>query len=246
MAWAPPPRTNSSPQVIGGGRSTPATGRSTPVGGGVRPTSRNASLPSRPSLSGSLARSSSPTRLALGPGGVDQKSIITLSQLCTEDLDAKMREKTALAKLVADLKKSKMQYDIKVQKKQKELDSTVVKTMDMEKKLSLLNNSNRVSGAEVVGIAAENERLRQDVEQLRANLQEAAGAYDRECEEIEGLKQALQATRKDLTAESKLRDTVQQDLRASRTAQQLMVNRLDDIERRSRVLKSCVANTINQ
>ena len=37
-----------------------------------------------------------------------------------------------------------------------------------------------------------------------------------------------------------------EDLRASRTAQNLMINRLDDIERRNKALKNCVANAINR
>eukprot|EP00930_Biecheleria_cincta_P024399 TRINITY_DN17467_c0_g1_i1.p1 TRINITY_DN17467_c0_g1~~TRINITY_DN17467_c0_g1_i1.p1 ORF type:complete len:248 (-),score=45.66 TRINITY_DN17467_c0_g1_i1:68-724(-) len=211
------------------------TGRSTPTLG--RPGG------SRPSVSGSVRGTSPTQRLTIGP--VDDKNIITLSQLCTEDLDAKMREKKALNKMLEDLKRSKMQYDNKFSKKKKEVDSATVETMQMDKKLQAVNNSNRVTAAELAGIQNENERLRQDVEALRANLSEVLAAYERECEEIESLKQTLQSTRKELMVETKQRDIVQQDLRASRTAQTLMVHRLDDIERRNRVLKTCVANTIN-
>jgi len=169
-----------------------------------------------------------------------------MSQLCTEDLDAKTREKSALSKQMADLKRGKLQYDTKLQKKKKEDDSAIVQTMDMEKKLQALNNGNRVATAELSGLGSENERLRQDIDTLRSHLQEATTAYERECEALEGLKQALQATRKELAAETKQRDVVQQDLRASKTAQTLMINRLDDIERRNKALKNCVANAINR
>mmetsp|Transcript_12014 Transcript_12014/g.21300 ORF Transcript_12014/g.21300 Transcript_12014/m.21300 type:complete len:238 (-) Transcript_12014:57-770(-) len=236
MAWAPPPRAGS-----GGSQARHAGGRSTPT---LSRPPTNGSMPSRPSV-GSVGRSSSPQRLSVAASGVDDKSIITLSQLCTEDLDAKLREKNDLIKLMNDLKKSKTQYDIRIAKKKKEFDQTTVQTMEMDKRLGATTNSNRVSSAEVAGLMGENSRLKQDVETLRANLTEAIAAYERECEEIEGLKQALQQTRKDLGAETRTRDMVQQDLRASRTAQTLMINRLDDIERRSRVLKNTVANTIN-
>ncbi|CAE7203192.1 PBC1 [Symbiodinium natans] len=163
-----------------------------------------------------------------------------------KDLDAKMREKTALTKQVADLKRSKLQYETKLQKKKKDDDSAVVQTIDLEKKLQTINNSNRVATAELSGLGSENERLRQDIDALRSHLQEATTAYERECEALEGLKQALQATRKELAAETKQRDIVQQDLRASRTAQNLMINRLDDIERRNKALKNCVANALHR
>ncbi|CAK9073632.1 Proteasome subunit beta type-3 [Durusdinium trenchii] len=178
--------------------------------------------------------------------GLDHKSIVAMSQLCTEDLDAKMREKSALSKQLADLKRAKLQYDTKLQKKKKEDDSVIVQTMDMEKKLQTLNNSNRVATAELSGLGAENERLRQDIDALRSHLQEATVAYETECEALKGLKQALQATRKELAAETKQRDVVQQDLRASRTAQTLMINRLDDIERRNKALKNCVASAMSR
>ncbi|CAJ1338916.1 unnamed protein product [Effrenium voratum] len=172
--------------------------------------------------------------------GMDHKNIVAMSQLCTEELESKMKEKAALSKKLADLKRAKLQYDGKLQKKKKENDSSVVQTMDMEKKLQAVNNSNRVATAELAGLGSENERLRADIDALRSHLQEATTAYEREGEALEGLKQALQATRKELAAETKQRDVVQQDLRASRTAQNLMINRLDDIERRNKALKNCV------
>ncbi|CAK9061393.1 unnamed protein product [Durusdinium trenchii] len=211
-----------------------------------------AALSSRTSVSSRGAPGTSPqpgsirAQRPMSVSGLDHKSIVAMSQLCTEDLDAKMREKSALSKQLADLKRAKLQYDTKLQKKKKEDDSVIVQTMDMEKKLQTLNNSNRVATAELSGLGAENERLRQDIDALRSHLQEATVAYETECEALEGLKQALQATRKELAAETKQRDVVQQDLRASRTAQTLMINRLDDIERRNKALKNCVASAMSR
>eukprot|EP00933_Yihiella_yeosuensis_P056465 TRINITY_DN5565_c1_g3_i1.p1 TRINITY_DN5565_c1_g3~~TRINITY_DN5565_c1_g3_i1.p1 ORF type:complete len:247 (-),score=47.69 TRINITY_DN5565_c1_g3_i1:117-809(-) len=225
---APQPR--AAKAATNGGHSSPerrSTTSNSSVGAGNRP---------RP------PRSSSPQFVA---NIVDQKSIMQMSQLCTEELDAKMREKSALTKHLKDLKISKMQYDNKLQKKKRDYDSAVVQTMEMDKKLQAISNGNRVMGAELTGLVSENDRLRAEVEALRADLAEASTAYERECEEIEGLKQALYATRKELANETRNRDTVQQDLRASKTAQTLMINRLDDIEKRNRALKTCVANTIN-
>ena len=112
--------------------------------------------------------------------GLDHKSIVAMSQICTEDaentacachlalsflipatedLDAKMREKSSLTKQLAELKRSKLQcpgkllwqstqwrdgssdiqrqrrvanrYETKLQKKKKDDDSAVVQTIDL-------------------------------------------------------------------------------------------------------------------
>lgn len=178
-------------------------------------------------------------------GEVDQRSIIQLSQACTEELDVKTREKNALMKLLSDLKKKKMQADAKLGKKKRETDQAIVQTMDLEKKLNSINNSNRLMTAELTGLRSENERLEGDVEILRKDFSDATCNYDEKCAEVEKLRRMLHSYRKEIGVETKHRDNVQQDLRASRTAQNLMIHRLDDMEKRNRALKSCVASTIN-
>lgn len=158
----------------------------------------------------------------------------------------KMREKNALSKLLAELKRKKMMYDAKGEKKKREVDCTVVQTMDMEKKLSVLNNGNKTMGAELAGLNAENMKLENEVEALRRDLKEASENYDKEVSEIEKMRRMLYSYRKEVNAEAKQRDNVQQDLRASRTAQSLMINRLDDMEKRNRALKTCLVNAFNK
>merc|ERR1712061_269776 len=136
-----------------------------------------------------------------------------------------------------------MQYDAKISKKRREVDSTVVLTMDMEKKLQSVTGSNKMVIAELAGLRVENERLGAEVEILKNDLKEATSNYDHEVQEVEKLKQILHTYRKEINAETKQRDSVQQNLRASRTAQNLMINRLDDMEKRNRALKTCLADT---
>jgi chromosome segregation ATPase len=176
---------------------------------------------------------------------LDHRSIIALSQQCTEDLTVKMREKNALSDLLSELKKKKMQYDARTGKKKREVDTTVVQTMEMEKKLQQLNNANKMMNAELSGLRKANELLEGEVEHLRQNFKEATLNYEKECSDVETVKRRLYSYRKEINGESKLRESVQQDLRASRTAQSLMINRLDDMEKRNRALKTCVANTFN-
>lgn len=178
-------------------------------------------------------------------GELDHHSIISLSQSCSEELDVKLREKNELARLLSELKKKTMQYDAKIAKRRRDNDSTVVQAMEMEKKLQNLQNSNRMVGAEMAGLRSESERLGVEVEHLKVDLKEATHSYEKECAEVERLKQMLQTYRKEISAETKQRDNVQQDLRQSRTAQNLMINRLDDMEKRNRALRSRVADTFN-
>lgn len=176
---------------------------------------------------------------------LDHKNIVVLSQSCTEDVDIKLREKSALAKLLSDLKKKKMQYDAKIAKKRREVDSTIVQTMEMEKKLQSIKSNNKMVESEVSGLRLENDRLTTEVDHLRRDLKEANASFDKECQEVEKLKQMLGTYRKELNIEMKARDNVQQDLRASRTAQSLMIDRVDEMEKRNRALKTCVADTFN-
>mmetsp|Transcript_64248 Transcript_64248/g.114095 ORF Transcript_64248/g.114095 Transcript_64248/m.114095 type:complete len:222 (+) Transcript_64248:129-794(+) len=204
--------------------------------GGVRAVSPRGSRPS--------ARSPSPTP-GLRNNDLDPKSIIAHCQATTEDLDVKMREKIALSKLLAELKKKKMMYDAKGEKKKREVDSTVVQTIEMEKKLAALNNGNKTMGAELAGLRAENEKMEAEVEALRRDFKEASENYEKEVSEIEKMRRTLYSYRKEVNAEAKQRDNVQQDLRASRTAQSLMINRLDNMEKRNRALKTCLVNAFN-
>jgi len=157
----------------------------------------------------------------------------------------KTREKNALSKHLADLKKKKLQYEAKIMKKRKEVDSTVVKTLELEQKLQTAMNSNRMLNGELSGLLVENQRLASEVEELRQNYKQVAASFEQECTDVEKLTQTLHNYRKEITAEAKQRDIVQQELRVSKTAQNLMINRLDDMEKRSRALKSCVADTFN-
>merc|ERR1711879_694526 len=126
-----------------------------------------------------------------------------------------------------------------------EADSTTVQTMEMAKKLEGLNASNRMMQAELSGLRSETERLEAEVEELREQFKEASANYDRVCMDVEKDKRMLNNYRKEINAEAKQRDNVQSDLRASRTAQSLMINRLDDMEKRNRALKTCVADIFN-
>mmetsp|Transcript_84707 Transcript_84707/g.152703 ORF Transcript_84707/g.152703 Transcript_84707/m.152703 type:complete len:240 (+) Transcript_84707:52-771(+) len=238
MAWAPSPRTNGTRPEASSPSGTrlrnPGTQSLGRLLASARPNYGRSPSPQRPSA-----------MAVRHVDQVDEKSILALSQMCTEELDTRMREKNALTKFLADVKRSKQTYETKIQRKKRDSDSVTVQTMDLDKKLQGINGSNRVTAAEVGGICTENEKLRVEVEAIKVDLVEANAAWERECEEIEGLKQAIYATRKELSNEAKHRDTVQQDLRVNRTAQTLMVNRLDDITRRNRILKTTVANTIN-
>merc|ERR1719199_569056 len=213
---------------------TPGSGRQSTAPSSVRSSNRGLGP----------QRSSSPTQ-RINMNELDHRSIIALSQQCTEELTIKMREKNSLADLLSDLKKKKMQYDARGGKKKREVDTAVVQTLEMEKKLQTLSNSNKMMTSELTGLRKENENMEAEVEDLRRSLKEASQSYQKECDEVDRVKQLLYSYRKEINAEAKLRDNVQQDLRASRTAQSLMINRLDDMEKRNRALKTCVANTFN-
>eukprot|EP00929_Paragymnodinium_shiwhaense_P069953 TRINITY_DN35360_c0_g2_i1.p1 TRINITY_DN35360_c0_g2~~TRINITY_DN35360_c0_g2_i1.p1 ORF type:complete len:240 (+),score=53.56 TRINITY_DN35360_c0_g2_i1:82-801(+) len=189
------------------------------------------------------ARSASPPKMNLNE--LDHKAIVALSQQTTDELEVKQREKSALTKLLAELKRRKLTMDGKVSKKHRDIDQTIVQTMEMNKKLENIAASNKMMSSELAGLRSENERMEAEVEQLRANFQEATVTYDKECVNVEKAKRLLYNYRKEISAETKQRDNIQSDLRASRTAQLLMINRLDEMEKRSHALRSCVANTFS-
>mmetsp|Transcript_51713 Transcript_51713/g.80740 ORF Transcript_51713/g.80740 Transcript_51713/m.80740 type:complete len:232 (+) Transcript_51713:173-868(+) len=192
-----------------------------------------------------IARSPSPMAGRINMNELDHSSIIALSQTCTEELTNKMREKDALVSFLAELKKKKLQFDARSGKKKREVDTAIVQTIELEKKLQTATNTNKMMSAELAGLRKDNERLENDVEYLRKALAEGTEKFDIECSEVERVRRMLHSYRKEINAEAKNRDNVQQDLRASRTAQSLMINRLDDMAKRNLALKRCVANTFN-
>jgi len=230
-----------------GGRSRPHPGG----GGGSRGylnttpgSARHSTAPSSVRSSGRLVRSPSP-QSRIDVNHFDHDSIMTMSQQCTEDLSIKMREKNALADLLSELKKKKMQYESKGSKKMREVDLTQVRTMEMEKKLAQINNANKMMISELNGLRKENEKLEYEVEDMRKCFKESSTNYEQECQDVEKVKRTLYSYRKEINTEAKLRDGVQQDLRASRTAQTLVISRLEDVAKRNHALKTCVANTFN-
>jgi len=234
---------------------------------GARPGSPTASkaAPGRGSPSRPFSQpTSSPTSSARGGRGVmggsgrspspqgrmnindlDQRRIVELSQSTTGDLDLKLREKTALTKLLADLKKKKLQFDTKISKKSREVDTTAVQTIEMNKKLEQMNASNKMMAAELNGLRSETERLEAEVEERRQQFQEASGNFSSMQQQVERDRRMINNYRKEIHTEAKQRDNIQSDLRASRTAQSLMINRLDEMEKRNKALKTCVADTFN-
>lgn len=181
----------------------------------------------------------------MNDSSVDHRNIVALSQSCTEELEAKLREKAQLIKYIAELKKKKMAWDAKLTKKRKEVDTTLVQTIEMEKKLHVLNGSNKTVGAEVAGLRTATDRETQEVDRLKALVVQVSANCEREVAEVNRLKQILQGFRRDVAVEAKNRENIHQDLRATKTAQNLMLNRLDSMEKRNRALKNCVANTFN-
>jgi len=211
--------------------------------GSSRPPTASSVQSSSPSIR--QTRSPSPQHRGVAVNELDHRSIVALSQSCTDDLEVKQREKQALTKLLSDLKKKKLAYENKHAKKLKEVDTTIVQTMELEKKLKALLDTIKMMSAEVAGFRAEKEKLENEVDKEKVRLKEACDNYAKESLTVEKLKRSVFIHRKELSAEAKIRDNVQQDLRASRTAQSLMINRLDDMEKRNRALKTCVADAIN-
>eukprot|EP00747_Dinoflagellata_sp_TGD_P190529 gnl/TRDRNA2_/TRDRNA2_52464_c0_seq1.p1 gnl/TRDRNA2_/TRDRNA2_52464_c0~~gnl/TRDRNA2_/TRDRNA2_52464_c0_seq1.p1 ORF type:complete len:236 (+),score=68.37 gnl/TRDRNA2_/TRDRNA2_52464_c0_seq1:136-843(+) len=207
---------------------------------------RQPSPPPRMSAPVRTSRSPSPqAQQRLAMSSLDQRHILELSHTCMEELDVKTREKAALTKLLAELKKKKMSLDNRISKKKKEFDSTVVQTMEMEKKYQMVTNGNKMMTAELGGLRSENEKLESIVENIKRDFAETTAAFEKETHEVEKLKRMLFTYRKEITAEGKQKDNVQQDLRASKTARDLMINRLDDMYKRNRALKRCVVDTFN-
>lgn len=219
-----------------GPRGYPSAGTSRPSTG--PPSVRSGAMPPR------LGRSPSPLH-RVSINDLDHNNIMALSQTCTEELTNKMREKADLTTFLADLKKKKLQFDSRSGKKKREVDTAIVNTLELEKKLANANNTNKMMASELSGLRKDNERLENDVEDLRKSLAEAIEKFQAERDEVERVRRMLHNYRKEINAETKQRDNVQQDLRASRTAQNLMINRLDDMEKRNLALKRCVANTFN-
>jgi chromosome segregation ATPase len=176
---------------------------------------------------------------------LDHKGVVAISQQCTEDLEAKTREKTALAKTLAALKKSKLQYETKLAKKKKEVDTHVVQMIEMDKKLQLITNQNRMMTSELTGLCSENDKLRQDVEQLQRDFREASSSFEHEKEAVEKLRKKLFEYRKEITTEGRKRDELASDLRAHKLMQSLTISRLDDMEKKHRAMKTCLKGAIN-
>merc|ERR1719486_506331 len=175
---------------------------------------------------------------------LDQQSIIYTTQACAEDLEAKAREKKALLSLLQDLRRKKLSIAAKTAKKRREADSLQVETMDREKKIAECTNQNRIAEAESVGTENEIRKLETEIETLHMDLEAAKKAYDKEAAECEDIKRTLASYRKEIEQDTRRRDSVLAELRASRTASRLMEDRVNQAQEERRALLSCVRDTI--
>jgi chromosome segregation ATPase len=175
---------------------------------------------------------------------LDQQSIVYTTQACAEDLEAKAREKKALLSLLADLRRKKLSIAAKMAKKRREADSLQVETMDREKKIAECTNQNRIAEAESVGTDNEIRKLETEIETLLMDLDAAKKAYDKEAAECEEIKRTLSSYRKEIEQDTRRRDSVLAELRASRTASRLMEDRVNQAQEERRALLSCVRDTI--
>jgi chromosome segregation ATPase len=175
---------------------------------------------------------------------LDQQSIIYTTQACAEDLEAKAREKKALLSLLQDLRRKKLSIAAKTAKKRREADSLQVETMDREKKIAECTSQNRIAEAESVGTENEIRKLETEIETLLMDLDAAKKAYDKEAAECEEIKRTLASYRKEIEQDTRRRDSVLAELRASRTASRLMEDRVNQAQEERRALLSCVRDTI--
>merc|ERR1719316_1039135 len=175
---------------------------------------------------------------------LDQQSIIYTTQACAEDLEAKAREKKALLSLLQDLRRKKLSIAAKMAKKRREADSLQVETMERDKKISECTNQNRIAEAESVGTENEIRKLETEIETLHMDLEAAKKAYDKEAAECEDIKRTLASYRKEIEQDTRRRDSVLAELRASRTASRLMEDRVNQAQEERRALLSCVRDTI--
>merc|ERR1712032_1618006 len=122
----------------------------------------------------------------------------------------------------------------------REVDRHIVQTKEWERKLQGLQSSIKMMTGELNGLRGENERLEADVDTLRKELHEASLTFDKSSQEVDRLQRTIFYHRKELGSESRQRGDVQQDLRATKAAQTLMINRVDQIDKRSRALRTSV------
>jgi len=116
--------------------------------------------------------------------------------------------------------------------------------MDREKKIAECTNQNRIAEAESVGTDNEIRKLETEIETLLMDLDAAKKAYDKESAECEEIKRTLSSYRKEIEQDTRRRDSVLAELRASRTASRLMEDRVNQAQEERRALLSCVRDTI--
>jgi len=175
---------------------------------------------------------------------LDQQSIVYTTQACAEDLEAKAREKKALLSLLQDLRRKKLSIAAKMAKKRREADSLHVETMERDKKIAECTNQNRIAETESVGTENEIRKLETEVETLHMDLEAAKRAYDKEAAECDEIKRTLASYRTEMMQDTRRRDSVLAELRASRTASRLMEDRVNQAQEERRALLSCVRDTI--
>merc|ERR1719421_2380298 len=204
--------------------------------------SPGASRKAQPSVAHNVSGMSMQSRAS--EPALDQQSIVYTTQACAEDLEAKAREKKALLSLLQDLRRKKLSIAAKMAKKRREADSLHVETMERDKKIAECTNQNRIAETESIGTENEIRKLETEVETLHMDLEAAKKAYDKEAAECEDIKRTLASYRKEIEQDTRRRDSVLAELRASRTASRLMEDRVNQAQEERRALLSCVRDTI--
>jgi len=199
-----------------------------------------------PKLSTMISHRTSSSGRYLNPNDVDESTVLEMSQATTDHLEAKTREKNSLLKLHDDLKKRQHILDNQYCKLKNKADNSTSEMLKAEQKASELNKSNRVLVQELEGLGRENEKRREEVDMLSEALVEIKMQLQQEERIVDDLTRIKTSCHKEMQVESKSRGDSLHALRTSRTAQSLLIQRLEDTQKQSMALKKTVSSTLDR
>eukprot|EP00397_Hematodinium_sp_SG-2012_P038512 GEMP01041908.1.p1 GENE.GEMP01041908.1~~GEMP01041908.1.p1 ORF type:complete len:207 (+),score=53.56 GEMP01041908.1:93-713(+) len=174
---------------------------------------------------------------------VDRQSIVHISRDCTVELEEKTKERDSLGRLLADMKKKLLLIAAQSTKKEREVDKMHVRALDFERKCKVIETQNRAIDSELAGLTRENIRLDESVRAMREALNAANEMYEKEKAFVQNETSAMHECRRELGRERKMNSTLSSDLRYSRTANTLLESRVQEVQKKSMTIRSCVAET---
>lgn len=175
---------------------------------------------------------------------LDQHNVMGYAKQMSNELVVMKNKKQKMGKLVEALKQQVKSNQKLMDSYRQNSDNMSLKNKSQEQKLFAQQQQIKVMDNTLGGVQRDNVTLDTEIGQLKKDYQNLLEAYQQECTAVEEVKGKIAEYRRKLSVNTKQNIELQSRLRSSRVAQDLVIQRYKDVERRNKAVRGVVSGCV--